>query len=96
MITLHILAQDIWDNDYINSEKCPITRALIRAGKKGYRDIGTLIFNDNGKIVITNDDKQYAELQIKVQSMYAFKSQDTYAFQLKPIEPADFSIDLPI
>ncbi|HMT03843.1 MAG TPA: hypothetical protein PKD00_11200, partial [Burkholderiales bacterium] len=90
--TLHILADDIWNNGYLNSEECPITRALRRAGKEGYKDQGTAIVNNDNKIVITDYDEQYELLQIKVQSMYAFKSQDTYAFQLKPIEPADFSI----
>ena len=77
-IKLTILAKDVLENDYLNSNNCPITRALQRAGFKGWEDCGTEIQDENDKSVITDENATYRVLQQTVMGMYRAKDKTIY------------------
>lgn len=73
-VELHILRQDILDNDYINPEYCPITRALARAGYPNLSDHGTHIEDNKRRIICGDRSNDYCELSTTVASMYVYKN----------------------
>lgn len=68
-ITLTILAKDIKKDNYFDSEKCPITKALKRAGYPELRDGGRIMYRDE-VICSEIDNKSYHKLLIKLFGMY--------------------------
>ncbi len=76
-ITLNILAKDILENPYVESDTCPITRALERAGYPDYCDAGTCIIKkDTFEDLITDKNKTYQSLVNKITEMYNTKYND--------------------
>ncbi len=74
-ITLNILAKDILENSYVESDECPITRALERAGYTEYCDAGTCITKkDTLEDLITDENETYLSLVTKVCQMYNTKN----------------------
>jgi hypothetical protein len=70
-ITLNILASDIEETDYSNSDDCAITRALRRAGKLGWKDTGTEIQSETrAYIVELYKNKSFTTLSKRVVDMY--------------------------
>lgn len=70
-IKLTILASDMKETDYLDNKDCPITRALYRAGYKGWRDTGTTIMNEKGERKIV--DKSYHDMTNKIVRMMGYK-----------------------
>jgi hypothetical protein len=75
-LVLKILAKDILENGYVDSDKCPITRALARAGRPDLADCGGLYINEqfpDGYLCDGTDNKSYRRLVNKLFGMYATK-----------------------
>lgn len=87
-IALQILAQDIVETNYLDSDECAITRALVRAGYIMYRHVGRDIRHSDGKfddqvILCDKYDSNLDDLTDKVWNMY---------HRLEP--PQDFTFTL--
>lgn len=67
-IELEILAEDILLDNYMDAYKCPITKALHRAGYSDAIDSGTIELN--GYDLINYNNKSYCELIDKLFGMY--------------------------
>ena len=74
-LTFTILAEDIRKNSYFWSDKCPITRALHRAGYNDLRDCGFIMGKLDGKEVDidSNNNEDYRALLEKLFAMYNSK-----------------------
>jgi len=73
-LTFTILAEDIRKNSYFYGSKCPITRALHRAGYKDLRDGGFIMGKlDGEKVDIDSTNEDYRALLQKLFSMYNSK-----------------------
>lgn len=103
MILITILAQDILDSNYMDSEDCAITRALKRAGSDAI-DQGTGI-TQYGVTIVPDMLPVYQNMRGRVMGMYksAGKLADTQKepglggpVPIKPEPPTDFSVELPI
>lgn len=76
-VELHILREDILDNDYMNTKYCPITRALARAGYPYLSDHGTHIQDNKRRFICGDSSNDYFELSTTVANMYVYKSNPT-------------------
>jgi hypothetical protein len=74
-ITITILAEDIHKNSYFYADKCPITRALHRAGYNGLRDSGFIMgkLDDEEVDIDSNNNEDYRDMLQKLFSMYNTK-----------------------
>lgn len=96
-LTITIKKEDILADNYTDSQVCPITKALARAGRPDLIEcVGIYKRNAQGYSgvpVLANDE--YHGLMVKLYSMYASfpttHSYDNYGHEkITPIEPADF------
>ena len=72
-ITLTILEEDILLDNYLNSDSCPITKALNRADNPNLYDRGYITGTDSygEKIhIIDNENESYNDLIVKLYGMY--------------------------
>ena len=90
-ITLTILAEDINNSKYLDDKKCAITQALHRAGFTNYHDVGQGIRDENREDVVTNENKTYQDLAIKVIGMYASKVDSKIPLNYERIPIEDFT-----
>jgi len=95
-ITLNILKEDIVLDNYLNSDNCPITKALHRAGYNNLKDTGSIEGIINEKIIDISEDnnESYKQLLTKLFSMYAwfnttFTNSST-GLDIIPINPESF------
>lgn len=71
-LKITILKKDILLNNYMFWEKCPITKALHRAGRKDLFDTG-FIENGNGYPFIPSNNDSYINLLTKLYGMYNYQ-----------------------
>lgn len=106
-ILLNILASDILESNYFNSETCPITKAFHRAGYPHLEDWGCTIENVSlGKKVYTYSEEDTKHLHLPLLNMYKTKNPQYNAFLIIdgqrvemtsiPIEDFTYEIELPI
>lgn len=86
-ITLSILASDIENTDYMQSEDCAITRALARAGRSDLKDVGRGIIrckdpNIFNRYIINWDNPSYQELASRVILTYEDKNPEDFTHVL--------------
>lgn len=85
-ITLNILASDIKETDYYNSEDCAITRALSRAGRPDLQDVGRGIeykdLNIINRFVTDWSNPSYQDLVETVLLMYGYKNPEDFTYTL--------------
>lgn len=67
-VKLKILASDILEDKYMNSNDCPITRALRKAGLNDYKDAGLCISAPQGDVT----PRGYKALTNKLMPMVNF------------------------
>lgn len=94
-ITLEIKAADFVKFGYTDTNNCPITKALHRAGLAGYKDCGKWISfrgPNSRHVATTTDNEDYNELGNKVLSMFSWLDGTNYNSDkvLTPIPPVDF------
>lgn len=80
-IELRILAQDIKDNGYFGGDRCPITRALARAGYPHLRDAGyikdtTKIEDEECRVMDVSSNETYKALVFTLLGMYSTKDDE--------------------
>lgn len=88
IISVH--KRDILLDNYMDSEKCPITKALHRAGQIGLYDSGTIQGElKNGKFLKLSDgNSSYKSLLIKLFGMYNSHFNYTYSYRgVNPCPP---------
>lgn len=93
-LVLEIKAVDIRYTLYLDASDCAITRALQRAGYKGYKDVGVSIEDENGNNITSYGNESYIELCIKVLSMYSYtegRPMTCGSVEVIPTEPVDFT-----
>ena len=83
-ITLNILAKDIEETNYFNSDDCAITKALNRAGYEYLEHTGIDFLNKNKDISFNPEN--HTDLSWKVQDMYN---------KIIPVENFTFSLEFP-
>ncbi len=86
-IILNILAQDILEARYLDSEDCPITRALSRAGFPEYEDAGEILDENGVAIATIENNNSYVELVKKLFGMYHTKDGRPYKLRGYLSEP---------
>jgi hypothetical protein len=84
-IILEIKKEDILNSEYMDSEGCAITKALIRAGYTTFSDSG-LGIREGWNFIFDKYNSNYTELFKKVVKMYGFG--------LEKMEPEDFTFIL--
>lgn len=89
-ITLNILAKDILENNYFDTETCPITKAFARAGRPDLKDTGRSILENGNWWHTMNEDDAYAEMTYKLLAMYRTKDPERFNSQV-PIPIEDFT-----
>lgn len=94
-LSLNILAKDILENDYINANECPITKALARAGRPDLHDIAGLYNKaDEKRLFFTDSNPSYQTLRDNVLGMYANKDPDHYGSSYPSLPIEDFSVTI--
>lgn len=90
-IQLDILKEDMGHKMYIQSDKCPITKAFARAGHPHLHDMGDIVtYQDNNDIMmiipIINED-EYKIMTKEVRAM----DTATVEHEVNPLKPKSFS-----
>lgn len=102
-IELNILAKDILENSYFEYKKCPITRALHRAGYTNMVDDGGMCgkIDDTYIFISSHTNKDYEKLLEKVLGMYNTKTANSItathtgsSYEALPIEDFTHTITI--
>lgn len=88
-VTLKILAEDIRNNNYIDSATCPITRALVRAGINARHAGWSIRYNEN-----KSPQSVDRSIDNRIHSMYATKL-GTSGVSTIPIEDYELEVEIP-
>lgn len=94
LVKLQILASDIKENNYFNDKVCPITKALERAGLKGYTDSGMAIYTAKGETVRPKGYETLVDTLVPMVHTVMRDNGKILHHSVRFAEPTDFEVEL--